>query len=178
MHERAITDSLHRKIQEAIDGTAHLVSLVPSSSLTFRPRTSDHPEVSFTDMGHLLGHLLECLSGFCAALRAAFPAELEDFEALRNAQVDRECAPNEALEGIRAYKQHIARGLAICTDESLARQIPTVFVPEGETLLTLLLGNLEHLLNHKMQLFLYLKLLGEQVKTADLYTLRGLSKKG
>jgi hypothetical protein len=46
-------------------------------------------------------------------------------------------------------------------------------VAEGEPLLTLLLGNLEHLINHKHQLFWYLKLLGVSVRTPDLYRLRG-----
>ena len=40
-------------------------------------------------------------------------------------------------------------------------------------MLTLLLGNLEHLVNHKHQLFSYLKLLGAPVRTPDLYRLRG-----
>ena len=40
-------------------------------------------------------------------------------------------------------------------DAALARRIPTVFVPEGEALLTLRLGNLEHFINHKYQLFAY-----------------------
>jgi len=37
--------------------------------------------------------------------------------------------------------------------------VPTVFVTNGESLLTLLLSNLEHLVNPKHQLFTYLKLL-------------------
>ena len=49
----------------------------------------------------------------------------------------------------------------------------TVFVPEGETLMTLLLGNLEHLLNHKYQVFLYLKLAGVAVGSRDVYRFRG-----
>jgi hypothetical protein len=53
------------------------------------------------------------------------------------------------------------------------RAIPTVFVPSGEAVLTLLLGNLEHVTNHKHQLFLYLKMLGVSVTTADLYAWRG-----
>jgi hypothetical protein len=48
-----------------------------------------------------------------------------------------------------------------------------VFVPEGESLMTLLVGNLEHLINHKYQLFLYLKLLGLPVSSRDLYHWRG-----
>ncbi len=39
--------------------------------------------------------------------------------------------------------------------------------------MTLLLGNLEHLLNHKYQLFFYLKLLGVPVNSSDLYRFRG-----
>jgi hypothetical protein len=59
------------------------------------------------------------------------------------------------------------------SDADLARLLPTVFVPQGETLLTLLLGNLEHLINHKHQLFVLLRSLGCPVATADLYRLRG-----
>ncbi|HEV3038281.1 MAG TPA: hypothetical protein VHA33_10940 [Candidatus Angelobacter sp.] len=39
--------------------------------------------------------------------------------------------------------------------------------------MTILLGNLEHLMNHKYQLFFYLKLLGIPAGTQDLYKLRG-----
>jgi len=35
--------------------------------------------------------------------------------------------------------------------------------------MTILLGNLEHFINHKYQLFFYLKLLGVRVTTRDLY---------
>jgi len=36
-----------------------------------------------------------------------------------------------------------------------------------------MLGNLEHLINHKHQLFTYLKLMGESVGSRDLYRFRG-----
>jgi hypothetical protein len=68
---------------------------------------------------------------------------------------------------------HIEEGFALLADEDLARQIPTVFVPQGEALLTLLLGNLEHFINHKHQLFSYLKALGVPLGTCDLYVWRG-----
>ena len=38
--------------------------------------------------------------------------------------------------------------------------------------MTLLLGNLEHLLNHKYQLFLYIRLQGVTVTSRDLYQFR------
>jgi len=42
-----------------------------------------------------------------------------------------------------------------------------------EALLTLLLGNLEHFINHQYQLFAYLKMLGVPLGTRDLYVWRG-----
>jgi hypothetical protein len=39
--------------------------------------------------------------------------------------------------------------------------------------MTVMLGNLEHYINHKHQLFFYLKLLGVKVGTPDLYHFRG-----
>jgi hypothetical protein len=74
---------------------------------------------------------------------------------------------------LRDYLQHIREGFEVITDAGLARRLPTVFVQEGEAALTILLGNLEHFINHKYQLFFYLKLLGVRVATPDLYHLRG-----
>lgn len=172
MMKGAISESVKEKILEAIERTEHLVSMAPMERIEWRPEMvgKQAPPI---DLGHLLGHLLSCLAGFCAALHAAFPAELREMEELRGLAVDHSCAPEEARERIEIYARHIAKGLALCTDEDLGRKIRTVFVPEGETLLTILLGNFEHLTNHKYQLFFYLKLLGVSVGTADLYRLRG-----
>ncbi|MCU1336710.1 MAG: hypothetical protein JWO19_2291 [Bryobacterales bacterium] len=71
------------------------------------------------------------------------------------------------------YQGHVEDGFARLTDVDLGRQLSTVFVNQGESLLTLLLGNLEHLINHKHQLFTYLKLLGVEVTSRDLYHFRG-----
>ena len=68
-------------------------------------------------------------------------------------------------------------GFRAVAQEDLARPIPTVFVPEGEALLTLLLGNLEHLISHKYQLLTYLKLAGVTVGTPDIYRFRGSSQR-
>src|ERR1700674_5174418 len=121
----------------------------------------------------LLGHILECLSGFCAVLYTCEPERLAHFKLLREGLVNHRCAPDEALERIRTYWSHIDQGFALLRDADLARRIPTVFVSEGETLMTLLLGNLEHLINHKHQLFMYLKLMGVAAGTRDLYRFRG-----
>jgi hypothetical protein len=169
---RAIVESIAAKVFEAIERTEHLVSLVPAERLGWRPELpSNLPAAS--DLGHTLGHLLDCLSGFCAAFHAAFPEELADFTELRALPVNHACSVDEAKRSIKIYSEQIERGFRCCTDAYLTRRIPTVFLPEGETLTTLLLGNLEHLLNHKYQLFFYLKLAGTVVNSQDLYRFRG-----
>ena len=92
--------------------------------------------------------------------------------------MNHECRPLEAQERLRTYWEAIKEGFALLEDSSLGRKIPTVFVKEGETLLTLLLGNLEHLVNHKHQLFMYLQLMGVRVKSVDLYQFRGKGSSG
>jgi hypothetical protein len=88
---------------------------------------------------------------------------------------DRDCPPSRARERIPVYQAAIREGFDSINDADLGRAIPTVFVPAGEPLLTLLLGNLEHLVNHKHQLFMYLQLMGVKVGSADLYHFRGAS---
>lgn len=172
MHRREIADSLRDKIIEAGERAAHLARLVPRDSLAWQPSTGNG-QTPMMDLGHLLGHILEALAGFCAALSAAFPARAGEMAALRSLPVNHACTPEEAVERIADYLKHIWSGFADCTDDDLARKVPTVFVPEGEALATILLGNLEHLVNHKHQLFFYLRLLGVSARTQDLYRLRG-----
>jgi len=157
------------KVREQIDRTQHLLRQVPPERLTWRP---DLPGAPFT-VGVLLGHLLDCLSGFCAVLYGAYPQRLGHFLELKRLPVNHPCGPEEARDRIATYLDHIEEGFALLTDEDLGRRVATAFVPEGEAVLTLFLGNLEHLINHKFQLFYYLKLLGVPVATSDLYRLRG-----
>jgi hypothetical protein len=159
----AIASLLLLKLEEQIERAQHLISLIPSDKLEWRPA----PES--LRLCDLLGHLLECLAGFCAALYGLHAARLADFAALRALPVNHCCGVEEARGRVRDYAKHIEKGFAILRDDDLVRRIPTLFVPEGEPLITLLLGNLEHFINHKYQLFFYLKLLETGVTTSDLY---------
>ena len=154
------------KIDEQIDRTLHLIALIPPEKTEWRP---DSKASRICD---LLGHLLECLAGFCATLYAANPERLAHFEKLRELPVNHCCGSEEALARIHHYSVHIKQGFDLLDESDLRRRIKTAFVPEGESLLTLLLGNLEHLINHKYQLFFYLKLLDIPVATSDLYVFR------
>jgi DinB family protein len=156
------------KIHEQVERTDHLVRLFPPDKLDWTPATPG----AWT-AGILLGHLLECFAGFCAVLNAAEPGRLAHLNELRALPVNRRCSPEEAAARIAIYGAHIDRGFALLHDADLGRLVSTVFVTQGEPLLTLLLGNLEHLINHKHQLFTYLKLMGVEVNSRDLYHFRG-----
>ena len=160
-----LTRLLLDKIDGQIERAEHLTSLTPSEQIEWTPS----PEA--LRVCDLLGHLLECMAGFCAALYAIHPDQLAHFIGLRELPVNHCCGKAEALGRMGEYRARIKEGFACVRDEELSTRIPTVFVEEGEAVLTLVLNNLEHLVNHKYQLFFYLKLLGIPVGTSDLYHL-------
>lgn len=160
-----LAGAVFAKIEEQIERTIHLIGFVAD------PGWAPPIHAAWT-FGQLLGHLLDCLAGVCAVLHAALPRELAHFAELHALPVNFACGVEEARERIEAYRARIAEGFAVLRDGDLDRRLATVFVPEGESTLTLLLGNLEHMVNHKHQLFVYLKLAGASVGTADLYQFR------
>jgi len=166
--DQPLAAALLAKILEQVERTDHLVAALPEPALDWAP-----PVPNAWPAGLLLGHLLECLAGFCAVLCAAEPVRLRHFERLRELPVNCRCTPAAARERISLYRGHITEGFALLSDADLGRRLPTAFVSRGEPVLTLLLGNLEHLINHKHQLFTYLKLMGVNVGTPDLYQFRG-----
>jgi hypothetical protein len=144
-----------------------LSQLIPPDRIEWNPQWSRDS----ADVGHLLGHLLECLAGFCAVFYAAFPQQLKSMLALRSLPVNHFCKPYEAMPRIQTYEKYMEEGFDLCSDEDLSRMLTTVFATES--IMILLLGNLEHLINHKYQLFVYLKILGIPVTTGDIYCWRG-----
>jgi len=165
---KGLCSILLSKIDEQIERTCHLISLLPENMLDWRPANSTMFSTAF-----LLGHLLECLAGFCAVLHAANREALKHFSELKGLPVNHHCDKDEALLRVAAYKACIHEGFVLLRDEQLGTMLPTVFVKGGEALLSLLVGNLEHLINHKHQLFTYLKLMGGEVRSDDLYQFRG-----
>jgi uncharacterized damage-inducible protein DinB len=161
---RTVCGAFHAKIDGQMERAAHLAALIPDDELH-----SPLDASSGWTAGDLLGHLLDCMAGFCAALYAAEPKRLAHFQQLRELPVNRSVSPEEFRSRLETYKTHIAEGFTLLEDADLARSIATVFVPAGVPLATLLLGNLEHVINHKRQLFELLKRLNLSVVTADLY---------
>jgi len=156
------------KLHEQMELTDGLIGRLPEDRLDWTPAIPGAWAAA-----DLLGHILECLSGFCAVLYTCEPQQLAHFRHLREAPVNHRCGREEARERIAIYRTHIDEGFALLRETDLSRNVQTLFVPQGELLATLLLGNLEHLINHKHQLFMYLKLMGVSVGTSDLYRFRG-----
>jgi hypothetical protein len=169
----ALAPLILAKLREQIERTEHLLAHIPVDQVEWRPAWPTPEPTQGLPVSRLLGHLLTCLAGFCATLYAAHNDRLAHFNHLRERPVNHHCGLEEARQRMHEYVAHIEEGFALLTDDDLARRIPTVFVPEGEALLTLLLGNLEHFINHKYQLFGYLKALGVPLGTRDLYVWRG-----
>lgn len=162
-----LCEAVLSKIREQIERTDHLIGLLSPEQLNWAPEISG---AWSTD--RILGHLLDCLAGICAVLVAARPEQLAYFHRLRDNRVNCPHAAQEARDGLAFYQKHIEAGFDLIEDSDLAKPLPTVFVKSGELVLTLLLGNLEHVINHKHQLFMYMKLMGTDVTSQDLYQFR------
>jgi len=159
--------SVQAKLHEQLERTEHLIRLLPEGRGDWAPAIAGAWPV-----GLLLGHMLDCLAGFCAVFHAVSPERTPSLAALRDPPVNHNCSPDEAVSRIAPYRASIDAGFDGLRDSDLSVPVPTVFVKDGEPLLTLLLGNLEHLINHKHQLFMYLKLMGVEVQSGDLYHFR------
>src|SRR5204863_1427 len=131
--ERQLCAAVLGKLHEQIDRTIHLVSLTPIDRLEWAP-----PIPGAWPVNALLGHLLDCMAGFCAVLAAAEPERLAQFARLREWPVNQSCEPAVAAAWIAKYREHIDQGFALLLDQDLGRRVPTVFVPQGESVLTLL----------------------------------------
>jgi hypothetical protein len=170
MAEFTLARLFFQKLREQVEAAERLLALVPDKHLDWRPPWGSGG-LRPRSLGELLGHLLECLAGFCAALHALHPGRLAHFERLRELPVNHRCEPDEARRRLHLYVAHLDEGFALVTDQDLARRLPTVFAPDPEAFLTILLANLEHLISHKHELFVYLKLLDIPIGTRELYGL-------
>jgi len=167
-----LTHLLLDKVDEQIEKLVHILRKLPAGKLDWTPDMPASISPRPKSLGNLLGHLLECLAGFVAVLYAVHPDQLSHFQDLKQRPVNHFCTESEAISRIGEYRRYIAEGFERLQDNELAQPLPTVFVPEGEPVLTLLLGNLEHLVNHKHEVFVYAKLLGVPLATPDLYRFR------
>lgn len=164
-----VCTAIHEKVGEQIERIDHLLQRLPALPGDWVPDIPGAQPISW-----LLDHLVDSVDGFCAVLYAVYPEQLAHLLALRDTGMPHALDPAGTRTRLQTHARQLDEGFLLLTDAALTRRIPTVFVPAGETVATLLLGNLEHLISHKYQLFLYAKMAGAQVNTPDLYRFRGL----
>jgi hypothetical protein len=111
------------KLCGQVERTEHLLSRIPASQIDWRPEWPMAEPSQGMPLSRLLGHLLTCLTGFCAALCAAHGDQLAHLNCLRALPVNHRCSVDEAHQRMRDYMVHIEAGFALLSDEDLARPL-------------------------------------------------------
>jgi hypothetical protein len=167
--ERSLCTDLQIKFEHQIERIEHLTGLVPTDKLNWVP-----PLINGFTFTVLLGHIMECVAGIAATLYAAKPKELAHLLELKTLTGNQRVGITAAKNSLHTFQESLRDAFSHLTDHDLARLIPTVFVSEGESVLTLMLINYEHLASHKYQLFSWLQMAGVKVESRDLYHFSGL----
>jgi hypothetical protein len=140
-----------------------MLKMVPPDKLNWKPAPN------FMSLGQLICHLSD---GIGTELRMAIEnswPKPEEMSGLPDLAKMPACDAQEALIRLEKDKTTLRDILAGVTEEEFANKI--VSVPWGwkSNLERMALDFREHFVNHKMQLFTYLKLLGLPVNTETLY---------
>lgn len=155
--------SLAERVDDQLDRLIHLAEIIPEG---WQAKVPPLPIETFPDqrtLGELLVHLTESLDGLCGTLYNVDPTRFVRLLELR------QDGPREQSSRFRLYRVALAQAFESLNDEDLAVNVRSPFRKEGETVLARVLVNLEHIINHKHELFIALKLLGLNLGTADLY---------
>jgi hypothetical protein len=162
-HENPLVCSLAKWVDDQLERLIHLTEIIPEGWHAKRPPV---PSATFPDartVGELLVHLTEALDGLCGTL---YNVDSTRFASLVELRANNRL---EVLTQFRLYRVGLTNAFETLADEDLAGTVPSPFRPEGETVLARVLVNLEHVINHKHELFVALKLLGLKLRTVDLY---------
>lgn len=149
-----------------VKATRGLVAKVPVDRLDWRP------DPTFLDMGAVVHHV-------CTAVGAGLRDVMDNGWAIKpeggGGLPPAEAFPKvgsvkEGLDLIDADWKLFEERFARVDEKTLNVQVCRIpWMAPGTTLAEYLLLTTEHLSNHRMQLFLYLRLLGVKVDTASLY---------
>jgi hypothetical protein len=143
--------------------TVKLISLAPAGKLDWKPMPGNVMTV-----GQLLHHLSGCPGGILLALRNAFPP-IDAFERFLQEELKKTKTPEEAeSELFRGWAEAKMTLKAVSPTDFEERMVTVPWGPPIPMWRTCL-GMAEHWVNHKYQLFFYLKLMGQPVTTMTLY---------
>ena len=168
------TELLKVETESAYAVTEKLMAMVEEKTLGWKPATGSN----WMTTGQLLKHLVEscgvCFRGF---IKGEWPEVVDN---VRDLPPEAQLPPAEMLPAVTSLdeavrllhrdKQLAVEMLSRCSEEELAgKPAPAPWDPTGVVLGRRLLQMVEHMKQHKSQLFYYLKLQGKPVNTADLW---------
>lgn len=169
------TELLEAEIQSTYTVAERLIALVDDGSLEWKPSTG----TNWMTTGQLLKHVTESCG---AAFRGVVTGDWGLPEGMDFSQIPPEemLPPAEKMPGIDSVaaaqlllakdKNVALEMLAKCREDELAqKKTPVPWDPTEIVLGHRLLQMVEHLKQHKGQLFYYLKLQGKQVNTGNLW---------
>ena len=156
-------DEFYKYVIESFRPAESLVKMVPEDKLDWKPASE------FMSLGQLICHL--CDGGIGEALRKTISGDWpsqEELEASMKQEMP-SCGVQEALSKMETDRKVLHETLSAVTEEDFENKL--VSVPWGWEANTemMALQFLSHFFHHKMQLFMYLKLLGFPVNTTTLY---------
>jgi hypothetical protein len=170
------TETLTAKVNETYDAANGLLALCDDQSLGWKPATGSN----WMTLGQLLAHIPTacgfCMSGFvtgewpfCGDAKADAPPKPEDMlppaEKMPAAK-----SVAEVRAQLAADRKMALDMIARAGETDLAtRKVAAPWNPQPQLLGMQLLSMVDHLDNHKAQLFYYLKLQGKSVHTGHLY---------
>ena len=154
-------DEYFQYVSDCYKPAEKMLKMVPADKLGWKPGPN------FLSMGQLVCHLAGGIGAeLDMMLKNAWPEMGDIAEGLKNMP---SCSVQEALEKLEKDRSVLREVLAGMTEDDFANKI--VSVPWGwKSKMELMALNFrDHFVNHKMQLFTYLKLLGLPVNTETLY---------
>jgi hypothetical protein len=152
-------DDYYQHVLDSYRPAESLLKMVPADKLDWKP------DSSFMSLGQLIYHLS---GGIGAELRMLINGNWPDPAEMEQGNLPA-CSVQEALGRLEQDKANLRKITSEITEEDFANKI--VSVPWGLTckMEIMALDFRDHFVNHKMQLFTYLKLLGYPVNTNTLY---------
>lgn len=142
-----------------------LIKLTPGDKLDFKPMDG------LMTVAQVLKHLATCLgASLSMALNNSWP-DVPEGEMLPPAEkMPKSNSVEEALKEIDGDWALLGQEFEKITDgEFNGNKINVPWMPYPMTLLEYMMQAMEHLSNHRMQLFIWLKLSGEKLHTGHLY---------
>ncbi len=152
-------------LMEAYRPAEAMIRLVPRDKLNWRPRDN------FMSFGQLVCHVGDGVGRELRHLISGkWPFTADQLPEMMRLENCPACSSEEALEKLNKDKGTLKEVLSgISEQEFSSKMVSTPWGWQGKCEL-ISIRFLEHFLNHKMQLFTYLKLIGIPVNTMTLYS--------